>query len=73
MFYKTHEVAKMLPNYSSSRTLLKALHNNQKAEKKNKTLSKIWDCRRRFGKCWGFVKTDIDLFATGLIDDPLNK
>ena len=61
MFYTTHEVAEKLPNYSSSRTLLEALHNNQKAEKKNDLLSKIWGSKRKFGKRWGFIKADIDL------------
>lgn len=66
-YYTTHQLA-LLANYKSRRTLLQALHNNQKkrAEVKddkrkyqkwsNNFLSKLWNCRSKSGKVWGFEK-----------------
>ena len=54
LYYTTHEIVELLPNYSSRRTLLKALHNNQKAGGKNGFLSAIWEARIRMGKRWLF-------------------
>lgn len=62
-YYTTQQVAHLLPNYSSARTLLKALHDNQKLPKeeiKNKPLSDIWNARFRFGKRWLYRKEEID-------------
>ncbi len=59
-YYTTQEVANLLPNYSGYQTLLKALHNNQKAEKKSEVLSGIWNARFRLGKRWLFKKEKID-------------
>ena len=75
-YYTTYEVAKLLPNYSNSktpaRTLLQALHNNQKLIKSRHkgelksntaskdTLSAIWNARFRLSKRWLYKKEDID-------------
>ena len=71
-YYTTYELAKLLPNYSSTRTLLKALHNNQKLNKlgqkeemKNNSdykcvLSIIWSSRIKLGKRWYYQKEVID-------------
>ena len=66
MYYTTHEVSQKLPNYNSARTLLKALHNNQKLDKKEDLLSKIWDCRIRLGKRWLYPKLTINTLITNL-------
>lgn len=62
-YYTTHEVAKLLPNYSNSktpaRTLLRALHDNQNAAS-NHVLSAIWKSKFRLGKRWLYKKEDID-------------
>lgn len=71
-YYTTHEVANLLPNYNSARTLLKALHDNQKLTKLHHKgeiksnveskyiLSAIWNARFRLGKRWLYKKEEIN-------------
>lgn len=65
MYYTTHEVANKMPNYGSARTLLEALHNNQKGLTNSPLLKEVWKCKKRFGKHWGFMKDEIDLILKG--------
>jgi len=70
-YYTTHEVAKLLPNYSNARTFLEALHNNQKLNKGKVVipsttqyiLSTIWKSRFKLGKSWYYQKEVIDKLA----------
>lgn len=59
--YTTEQLAK-LTIYRTRRTLLQALHNNQKKErtKRNLYLSSIWDTRFKFGKKWLFNKKAVN-------------
>lgn len=78
-YYTTHEVALLLPNYGSARTLLKALGDNQNAKGEaklkndkelltklsNNKLSQIWNCRTREGKGWYYKKEEINQILKG--------
>lgn len=61
MHYTIKEIADKLPNYNSGRTLLEALHNNQKGITTSTFLKDIWSCRQKVGKRWLFRKDKIDL------------
>ena len=59
-YYTTIELAE-LTLYKTRRTLLQALHNNQKKDSKDRDsfLSAIWAAKFRFGKSWVFEQSAI--------------
>lgn len=59
-YYSTDEVALLLPNYNSARTLLEALDNNRKGKTQSPFLKNIEDCKQKVGKRWFFRKDKID-------------
>jgi len=60
-YYTTIQLAELLP-YKTRRTLLQALHNNQKKKVGDRDvfLNAIWSAKFRFGKNWVFEKNKIN-------------